>query len=69
MKAFRESQLEHDRQYCLDVLEMTRGNVTHAASIAGKNRTDMYKLLKRCGVQGSGITTPPKLDLTGMATL
>lgn len=67
MKTFRESQLEHDRQYCLDVLELTRGNISEAARIAGKHRSDMHKLMKRCGV---GVDRyPSKLNLQRMATL
>lgn len=64
MKSFRESQLEHDRQYCLEVLELTRGNVSEAARIAGKNRTDMYKLMKRCGVVGAGDRNPKQISCT-----
>lgn len=64
MKSFRESQLEHDRQYCLEVLELTRGNVSEAARIAGKNRTDMYKLMKRCGVVGAGDRSPKQISCT-----
>jgi len=31
----------------IDLLQITRGNVTQAAKLAGRNRTDFYKLLAR----------------------
>ena len=34
-------------QYLVRVLKMTEGNVTRAAELAGRNRTDFYKLLKK----------------------
>ncbi len=36
---------EHD--YLIQLLESTRGGITHAARIAGRNRTEFYKLLAR----------------------
>jgi two-component system response regulator GlrR len=35
----------------VQLLQITRGNVTQAAKLAGRNRTDFYKLLNRHGVQ------------------
>ncbi|HHU1626372.1 TPA: hypothetical protein ACUA4A_002053, partial [Escherichia coli] len=29
------------------LLQITKGNVTHAARMAGRNRTEFYKLLSR----------------------
>lgn len=39
------------REYLARVLSMTGGNVTRAAKIAGRNRTEMYRLLHRYGVE------------------
>jgi two-component system response regulator GlrR len=36
-----------DRDYLVRILRMTRGNVTNAARIAGRNRTEFYRLLDR----------------------
>lgn len=36
-----------ERQYLLKVLKMADGNVTRAADLAGRNRTDLHKLLKK----------------------
>ena len=37
--------------YLVQLLQITRGNVTQAAKLAGRNRTDFYKLLARHGLQ------------------
>lgn len=36
-----------EQQYLLKLLKMTDGNVTRAAELAGRNRTDMHKLMKK----------------------
>ncbi len=36
-----------ERDYLVRVLTMTRGNVTYAARLAGRNRTEFYRLLGR----------------------
>ncbi|MEZ4240927.1 MAG: sigma 54-interacting transcriptional regulator [Myxococcota bacterium] len=42
-----EARTEAERSYLLRVLRITRGNVTQAARLAGRNRTEFYKLLGR----------------------
>ena len=39
------SRFEHD--YLVRIMQMTHGNVTHAARLAKRNRTEFYKLLHR----------------------
>jgi two-component system response regulator GlrR len=36
-----------EQQYLLKLLKMTDGNVTRTAELAGRNRTDMHKLIKK----------------------
>ena len=36
-----------EREYLARILTMTAGNVTHAARLAGRNRTEFYRLLER----------------------
>jgi DNA-binding NtrC family response regulator len=36
-----------ERNYLVRILTMTSGNVTHAARLAGRNRTEFYRLLDR----------------------
>jgi two-component system response regulator GlrR len=42
-----EARRQFEQQYLLQLLQTTRGNVTQAARIAHRNRTDFYKLLNR----------------------
>lgn len=42
-----EARNEAEREYLVKLLHITRGNVTHAARLAGRNRTEFYKLLAR----------------------
>lgn len=36
-----------ERDYLVRILNLTRGNVTRAAHLAGRNRTEFYRLLDR----------------------
>jgi two-component system response regulator GlrR len=47
LPAFDEARDEFTRNYLIQLLQITRGNVTHAAKLARRNRTDFYKLLAR----------------------
>lgn len=42
-----EARDAFEQQYLLKLLKMTDGNVTRAAELAGRNRTDMHKLMKK----------------------
>jgi two-component system response regulator GlrR len=42
-----ESRRQHEQNYLIQLLQTTRGNVSQAARIAHRNRTDFYKLLNR----------------------
>ena len=42
-----EARRAFERDYLVRVLRMTRGNVTQAARLAGRNRTEFYRLLNR----------------------
>ncbi len=44
---FDEARREFELNYLVRLLQMTSGNVAHAARIAGRNRTDLYKILGR----------------------
>jgi len=39
-----------ERGYLVRILTLTTGNVTHAARLAGRNRTEFYRLLDRHGL-------------------
>ncbi len=42
-----EARLAFERRYLAGILRATNGNVTNAARLAGRNRTEFYKLLHR----------------------
>jgi two-component system, NtrC family, response regulator GlrR len=42
-----EAKEEFERAYLLQVLTATRGNVSRAASLAGRYRAEFYKLLRK----------------------
>lgn len=44
---FSEARREFELQYLVRLMQITEGNVSHAARIAGRNRTEFYKLLGR----------------------
>lgn len=61
-----EARDEFEREYLIRVLKMTEGNVTRAAELAGRNRTDLYKLLKKHNLTANQIIADvPDTDLTG----
>ncbi len=45
--SFADARGRFERDYLAQVLRMTSGNVTQAARIAGRNRTEFYKLLNK----------------------
>ncbi|WP_256557941.1 sigma 54-interacting transcriptional regulator [Marinobacterium sedimentorum] len=51
--SFNEARADFERRYLIKVLRITEGNVTHAARIAQRNRTDFYKLLNRHSLEAS----------------
>jgi two-component system response regulator GlrR len=44
---FAAAKRAFEQNYLVNLLQTTQGNVTRAAILAGRNRTDFYKLLKR----------------------
>ena len=45
-----EARRVFERDYLIRVLKITEGNVTHAARLSGRNRTEFYRLLDRHGL-------------------
>ncbi len=53
LPSFNDARAGFERSYLIKVLKITEGNVTQAARIAGRNRTDFYKLLGRHSLEPS----------------
>lgn len=47
MPSFAEARDHFEREYLAQLLQMTKGNVSNAARLAQRNRTEFYKLLRR----------------------
>jgi two-component system response regulator GlrR len=47
MASLEEARTHFEREYLARALRITGGNVTHAARLAKRNRTEFYKLLQR----------------------
>lgn len=54
---FNEARAEFESRYLIKVLQITEGNVSQAAQIAGRNRTDFYKLLKKHNLEAAQYKT------------
>lgn len=50
---FNDARADFEKRYLSKVLYITEGNVTQAAVIAGRNRTDFYKLLKKHNLEAA----------------
>jgi two-component system response regulator GlrR len=46
-KPLKDAKEDFERDYIIQLIEMTQGNVSHAAKLAGKYRADFYELLKK----------------------
>lgn len=51
LQTLQEAREHCDRRYLAAVLRMTDGQVAHAARIAGRNRTEFYRLLHEHGLE------------------
>jgi two-component system response regulator GlrR len=47
---FKEARAAFERSYLVQILTATRGNVSRAAELSGRHRAELYKLLRKYGV-------------------
>jgi len=47
----KETQAEFTRRYLLETLDLAGWNISEASRLAGRNRTDFYKICQRHGVE------------------
>ena len=45
--SFRDAKQDFERNYLVQLLEISRGNISEAAKLAGKYRADLYELLEK----------------------
>lgn len=46
-RSFRESKQDFERNYLIELMKISRGNISQAAKLAGKYRADLYALLEK----------------------
>jgi two-component system, NtrC family, response regulator GlrR len=56
--SFSQARKHFEQGYLVKLLQMTSGNVTQAARLAQRNRTDFYKLLRRNRIDPASFKTP-----------
>jgi two-component system response regulator GlrR len=57
MICFDEARKGFERDYLVRLMQTTNGNVSQAARIAQRNRTEFYKLLGRHGIDPAAFKT------------
>ncbi|MFK7886512.1 MAG: sigma 54-interacting transcriptional regulator [Gammaproteobacteria bacterium] len=60
MPTLNEARSRFERQYLVRVLRTTQGNVSHAARLAGRDRSKFYKLLHRHELDPCSFRTPSR---------
>jgi two-component system response regulator GlrR len=46
-KSLKEARMDFEKSYLINLVELTEGNVSQAAKLAGKYRADLYELLRK----------------------
>lgn len=58
LTSFDDARKRFEREYLVQILKITHGNVTQAARLAKRNRTEFYKLLQRHQLDPAFFKTP-----------
>ncbi|MFH1148801.1 MAG: sigma-54 dependent transcriptional regulator [Pseudomonadota bacterium] len=53
-KPLKESKRDFERKYLMRLMEISRGNISQAARLAGKYRADLYELLGKHNIKAPG---------------
>jgi len=53
LPSLNEARSDFEKKYLIKVLKLAEGKVTEAARLAGRNRTDFYKLLNKHRLEAS----------------
>jgi two-component system response regulator GlrR len=56
--SFEQARRQFEREYLRRLLRVTGGNVTHAAKLAERNRTEFYKLLQKHHINPAEFHSP-----------
>jgi two-component system, NtrC family, response regulator GlrR len=53
LKPFKDAKENFEKNYLIQLIELTQGNMAQAARLAGKYRADLYELLKKYDIKPS----------------
>ncbi len=62
LPGFQEAREQFEREYLVELLQRVNGNVSQAARLAKRNRTEFYKLLKRHHLDPARFKQQPDAD-------
>ncbi len=57
--SFKNAKENFEKNYLTQLIELTGGNVSQAAKLAGKYRADLYQLLKKYGIKAADYRKSP----------
>ena len=58
LKSLKESKEAFEKTYLVNLLQISEGNISRAAKLAGKYRADFYDLLKKHGLKTEKFKKP-----------
>ena len=60
LQSLKDAKKSFEKNYLIQLLELTRGNVSQTAKLAGKYRADLYDLLRKYGIKAADYRKPPQ---------
>jgi two-component system response regulator GlrR len=60
LQSLKDAKKSFEKNYLLQLIELTGGNVSQAAKLAGKYRADLYNLLKKYGIKAADYRKQPQ---------
>ena len=60
LQSLKDAKENFEKNYLIQLIEITRGNVSQAAKLAGKYRADLYQLLKKYDIKAADYRRPPR---------
>ncbi|MGD8493878.1 MAG: sigma-54 dependent transcriptional regulator [Desulfobacterales bacterium] len=58
LQSLKDAKEDFEKNYLLQLIELTHGNVSQAAKLAGKYRADLYQLLKKYDIKAADYRKP-----------
>jgi two-component system response regulator GlrR len=58
LQSLKDAKEDFEKNYLIQLIELTHGNVSQAAKLAGKYRADLYQLLKKYDIKAADYRKP-----------